>query len=216
MTSKQTIKILALPLTVLVLIAIPYVLPVSYMSGFVLSMIKVVASGLLLYEVGMAVYKVYDDTSFTFREKMLPLLLGALLFLGVALPTARLVYQTTYPVGVVLTPDKVKKPKEGVIYITHHSDCIYCKASYLNMKRAAFAYKRNNPGVDVQVVDIKDKTPLAKYFDKHLEHYGSIVMYDKNMEQKAVLYTKGQADGSPVANTVRDIYSRIEAVASHD
>ena len=101
--------------------------------------------------------------------------------------------------------------KSGQIYVTHHSDCEFCQVSNANMKRAVELYNITHTK-DVVVVDVKHDTKLAKELDTRIEHYGSIIIVDKDGDQHTLQYTTGNLKGEPVSNSSRNIYERIQKV----
>ena len=108
---------------------------------------------------------------------------------------------------------KESEPETDVIYVTYHPDCEYCKASHNNMIRAVRSY-HNTHLRQIRTVDLSKSTPLANYLNERLDHYGSILKVDSEGTLHESMYTTGDKDGNPVANTPTNIYNRIEKVAT--
>lgn len=108
---------------------------------------------------------------------------------------------------------KETEPEKDVIYVTYHPDCEYCKASYSNMIRAVRSY-HNSHLRQIRTVDLSKSTPLADYLNERLDHYGSILKVDGEGTLHESMYTTGDKDGNPVANTPTNIYNRIDKVAT--
>lgn len=104
-----------------------------------------------------------------------------------------------------------KSAQPDVIYVTYNPNCEFCEKSHKNMLRAVAAYSRTH-STHVQVVNLKNNTKLAKELDGRLDHYGSIVKFDKKGTLHETMYTTGNKEGEPVANTASDIYDRIGKV----
>lgn len=102
----------------------------------------------------------------------------------------------------------------GVTYVVYNEDCAYCNASQANMLRAVNIYNATHFGTKIKTVDVKKRTPVSEKFDVQIDHYGSIVKVDDSGALHEVVYTVGDKDGNPLANSPSNIYERIKKVVN--
>lgn len=106
------------------------------------------------------------------------------------------------------------KLEPGVTYVVYNEDCAYCNASQANMLRAVNIYNATHFGTKIKTVDVKKRTPVSEKFDVQIDHYGSIVKVDDSGALHEVVYTVGDKDGNPLANSPSNIYERIKKVVN--
>lgn len=122
--------------------------------------------------------------------------------------------QLASPINIYTGTEDVD-PETDTIYVTHNTECEYCKASYHNMIRAVRSYSDSHLS-KIQVVDLHDNTNLANKLNNLVDHNGSIVRIDKNGTLHEIMYTTADKDGNPIPNTPNDIYNRIMKVSIDD
>ena len=142
------------------------------------------------------------------------LLFGMVALLGTAYlaATTILTTQLFYPTNKFIANES-KEMEKGVIYVTYHDECEYCKASYKNMLKATTIYA-NTHFKSIRVVNLNKDTELAKQLTEKLDHYGSVAYLKDDGTLHEIAYTIGDKDGNPLPNSANDIYNRIEKVVS--
>lgn len=142
------------------------------------------------------------------------LLFGMVALLGTAYLAATTISTTQlfYPTNKFIANES-KEMEKGVIYITYHDECEYCKASYKNMLKATTIYA-NTHFKSIRVVNLNKDTELAKQLTEKLDHYGSVAYLKDDGTLHEIAYTIGDKDGNPLPNSANDIYNRIEKVVS--
>ncbi|RKV68398.1 MAG: hypothetical protein D8H99_64635 [Streptococcus sp.] len=142
------------------------------------------------------------------------LLFGMVALLGTAYLAATTISTTQlfYPTNKFIANES-KEMEKGVIYVTYHDECEYCKASYKNMLKATTIYA-NTHFKSIRVVNLNKDTELAKQLTEKLDHYGSVAYLKDDGTLHEIAYTIGDKDGNPLPNSANDIYNRIEKVVS--
>ena len=142
------------------------------------------------------------------------LLFGMVALLGTAYLAATTISTTQlfYPTNKFVANES-KEMEKGVIYVTYHDECEYCKASYKNMLKATTIYA-NTHFKSIRVVNLNKDTELAKQLTEKLDHYGSVAYLKDDGTLHEIAYTIGDKDGNPLPNSANDIYNRIEKVVS--
>ena len=209
---KTTIFAMLIGLTPLLVTLLVTVFNPSYPVTLLLVYLKhvvLIYLSILLIWIAYKVYHMMDKTKIKHW-----LLLGFVAIVGAAYLAATTVStkQLFYPTNMFMTNESQEMEK-GVIYVTYHDECEYCKASYKNMLKATTIYA-NTHVKSIRVVNLNNDSVLSKQLNEKLDHYGSVAYLKEDGTLHEIAYTIGDKDGNPLPNSANDIYKRIEKVVS--
>ena len=199
-------------LLVLVLI-LKYTVNQNYFLTLVTSTLHLIVISLILWDTVVIFQRLRtlkDEVQRWLYNTVGAILIG--LFVVIGLSAVVSAVSLAYPINVY-TANENKEPESNVIYMTYDPNCEYCKASHTNMLRAARAYADSHL-VKVRVVDLSKDTTISQKLNEALDHVGSIVRYDEQGTLHETMYTIGDKDGNPLANSPTNIYGRIQKVGS--
>lgn len=212
---KHTLHSLV-PLFLLLLASlIQWIFNKSYIQAIVTGTLYSFALMYITWVIIQATKKIYTRRH-EFKKSISYLFLGVLVTLSTVMVgvTGLQVLQMVHPINIY-TVSEDNDPEQGVIYVTHNTECEYCNVSKESMLRAVRAYGQGHP-TKVRVVNLHNDTKLAKKLDEMVDHYGSIVKIDKDGTLHETMYTLSDLDGNPVPNTPGDIYERMVKVSKND
>lgn len=201
---------LRLALLLIVLTVLGYLVNDSYLMVLLRNTALMVASIFVIISAVKTIKMLLAERK-TFTKPAFYTLVSVLVACCAVLTTTTAISMTNYikPINLY-TASEDGDIEEGVLYVTHHEDCVYCQASHDNMLRAVSAFNSSHI-TPVRVVNLKNDTKLAKSLDEKLDHYGSIVKY-KDGVQYEVTYTISDTEGTPLENSPTNIYNGMKEV----
>lgn len=171
----------------------------------------IIGNGTLIYAFVLALYVLYDELF----DKKKPLKIDIEKILNFVSLSALILSFIILTFGTSImakSGNENTKPIVGRTYVTYNLDCNKCEISYDNLKRAVALYNIKHCDEKIQMVNLKNDTPLSNTLNKDLEKYGSIVKYTgTNLNQEK--YTLTDEKGEAIENSTSTIYSQLKKMA---